>query len=224
MKRIALLTLLSLLLSSLTWASCPVRWTQWVPLKKLSDVNVFLTKTYPKVPYYDSQQKRNIMVKTCSDYFNAQSHNYGPVNNIAIGQARQFKINCDAMRYLEFSQPSPYCRLKNFNVMKHFRNLPAAVVFPGYVSDPKGTLRAAYPDTKIKQGQDRNSATTVMLISKKADMEAVVKVLAFGDFDHSGKDQALLYVASYSLSGSFHTFNIVALSYSQGRFVDASLK
>lgn len=224
MKRTALLILLSLLLSSLTWASCAVRWTQWMPLKKLSDVNVFLTKTYPKVTYYNTQQKRNFYVSTCSDYFKAKSHQYWPANNIAIGQARQFKLNCDAMRYLEFSKPSPYCSLKNFNVMKYFRYIPAAVVFPGYVSDPKGTLRAAYPDTKIKQGQDRNSADTVMLISKKADMEAVVKVLAFGDFNHSGKDQVLLYVASYSLSGSFHTFNVVALSYSQGRFSDASLK
>ena len=224
MKRLALLVLLPMSLSSLAWASCPVRWTQWMPLKKLSDVNVFLTKSYPAVPYYNSQQKKNFNVSTCSGYFNAKSHDYWPTNNIAIGLAGQFRLNCDAMRYLEFSQPSPYCRLKNFNVMKYFRYIPAAVVFPGYVSDPKGTLRAAYPDTKIKQGQDRNSADTVMLISKKADMEAVVKVLAFGDFDHSGKDQVLLYVASYSLSGSFHTFNVVALSYSQNRFTDASLK
>ena len=69
MKKTALLILLSLLMSSLTWASCPVRWTQWMPLKKLSDVNVFLTKTYPKVTYYNTQQKRNFYVSTCSDYF-----------------------------------------------------------------------------------------------------------------------------------------------------------
>jgi len=208
-----LVFILTILFSSTCLAdNYPVIWTPVVQLKSLADIpKILSTQKIAVVQYSNDNTGQTAVAKTCEDYFKLTNTGYFPINNMEIGQESYFKNTCDPLRYFQHAQPATISYLRNFDLEKDYKLLPAAAIFPslGDMPDPEGNLGTAFPDLQISGTPSKNSITVK---SQNIGMEADILVLGWGDFTHSGKDQMLIFVANYALGGTYHSYTTYVLS------------
>jgi hypothetical protein len=196
-----------------TGKSYPVQWTHQLKLQSIKDIpNLLASPTYvnTQVKFITDNRAQHAIAKTCNDYFHLTKKGYVAETNIELSAESWFIANCDPLIYLLHAKPAKFSQVRGFNIQKEYGLLPAKLIFPNMGSDPqpRGTLQKAFPHARVVA----TTPTSITLDSKKAGMKTSISVLAWGDFNGSGYDQMLVFIANYALQGTYHSYTPYVLT------------
>lgn len=197
----------------------PVQWTSFVHLKNLNDIPVLLKSPdyVGNSVTYEKENFPNQIAKTCQDYFRLAHENYSPSNNYEIAMESFFIHACEPLQFLSQAVPAQKSYLRNFNLHKDFKRLPVGLIFPALESSPSEQdmrpLGTVYSDIQLNKKKLDNK-NLIEISSKKAGLVANISLLAWGDFNHDGFDDLLIFVGNYDYDfiGTYHSYNFYILT------------
>lgn len=216
MRMLSLLFLL--FVSSFSWAtppagSYPVVITGALKIKSIDQIPQKMNEQNVVSIQFTNSKNQKATADTCNEYFKLTKAGYLPANDTETAKEGYYRTVCQPLYYLEYAIPAKFSFVRDFDLSKDYKTLPAELIFPSLIvsSKPIGSLGSVFPDTQIMTNQPVTKYS-VDLISKKANMRAHVAVLAFGDFNRDGYDNILLFVAKYVLDGNFHDYSTYVLT------------
>jgi hypothetical protein len=194
-------------------ANYPVKWTTELQLQSIQEIPQLLTNpgyVQAEVKYVTDDKNQQAIAKTCNDYFELNKKGFVAQDNAAIDAESWFIKTCDSLIYLLHAKPAKYSYIRGFNLQNDYGLLPAEVIFPnlGDGGRPKGDVKTAFPDVQA----NLVSPTSIILSSAKAGMKTGVSVLGWGDFNGSGYDQMLVFIANYAMAGTYHFYTPFVLA------------
>ncbi len=220
MKNIIVLMILPLIL---VCSGCgrsaehPVRWTSAIKLRSYSDISkqmnakvdmsksggeLVLTGPYPK----ESKRK----VATCREYLSLIGQGYGAQTTYDISMESWFVDRCGPLALMVKARPSRVSFLDKFDISKNpLSDLPASA-YPALSGDEVRDVAAAEkagkrlgsfdPGAKVKTR--KRHATTIQFDG----MEATYDQVAWGDFNHDGIEDVLIFRSEHAPGGSYRSY------------------
>lgn len=194
--------------TSLFAANLPVTWTSEVKLNSVQSIPSLLTKQVEPVKYVNDKNQTAI-ASTCNDYFTLTKMGYSPADNTEIAKESFYKKTCEPLVTISNAQPAKISFIRNFSLKQDYKMLPASIIFPSLSGEETPyDLKTVYPDVQVLKA----SNTSATLISRNADMESNVSILAFGDFNKDGYDDMLIFVAHHLVGGTYHSYDTYLLT------------
>jgi hypothetical protein len=191
----------------------PVRWTASVKLKSVADIAAaldedVLSKGESLDLVHDADRRT---VRTCVDYGKATADGFAPENTPGIAAESFFKARCTPLSFLRDARPSEASWVSGLRLDRDaLRTLPASmnISLEGPSDQEKeaiaGGQRLAAFDPRLVV--TKASATSVTFDDPKV-FTSTVQIVAWGDFDHDGVEDVLLFQSLHSLDGSFRAFH-----------------
>ena len=190
-----------------------VRWSEGVKLKSTADIAAALDEDVlakgQSLDLVHNEDKRT--VRTCGDYSKATADGFAPENNPGIAAESFFKARCIPLLFLREARPSATSWVSDLRLDRNaLRTLPASMnLSMESLSDQEkeaiaGGQRLAAFDPRLVVV--KASATSVTFDDPKV-LTSTVQIVAWGDLDHDGVEDVLLFQSLHSLEGSFRAFS-----------------
>lgn len=183
-------------------ASYPVKFTYLLKIAPTASVATEFNSKKVGVLRFTTSGKEIVIATTCADYFNYGKQNYKLDKN-QNETIEQFKNFCQPLLYLMQAKPAKVSYLRDFDLAKEYGSLPVTMIFPDMEGDSHAVpVEMAYSDTTLKNSMF-DSKYSVTLTSSNSGREAVVSILAWGDFTDSGIDQMLIHVKTTTFDNTY---------------------
>jgi hypothetical protein len=155
---------------------------------------------------------QKVSVEDCAQYQKAVEEGFEPQTTFDISQESFFKARCTPLRFLTEARPSAESWVKDLRLDKDpLALLPASMNLDmeGPSDDQKAAIGAGArlntysPKLVVK----RKAADAVVFLAPESKVESTVDVVAFGDLDHDGIEDVLLFQTLHSLEGSLRSYH-----------------
>jgi hypothetical protein len=204
----------------------PLRWSPKLGLADVAAIPAALTAklrpngealTLTSTDKTPPGRPEKISVEDCKQYLAAIEEKYAPVSTFDITQESFFKDRCTPLRFLQIARPSRTSHVGAIRLDKDpLAVLPASmnIEMEGPSDEQKAAiakgqpLGAYSPALKVT----RKDATSVVFVDPEAHVESRVDIIAWGDFDHDGLEDLLLFQSTHSLEGSFRAYTLVVVT------------
>lgn len=201
----------------------PVIWTSEVEIKDLNEIDSLFDKPVDmsraceecSLELTDEKdENKKVKITTCKQYFDPGYENFYAYSTYDITMEGWFRLECNTLKFLKNSIPSRVSYLSDFVLSKDtIRYLPAMLIYGFYGGSEEEfkrmnskTLKDLEPKLKVKiEGKFNldldydNTANTI-------------KLLAWGDFNHDGIEDILLYSTHHYVGGSGRSYESVVLT------------
>lgn len=199
----------------------PVRWTSEVKIKDLNELDSLFNKPVDisracedcSLKLTDEKdENKKVKITTCKQYFDPKYKNFYAYSTYDITMESWFRLDCNTLKFLKNSIPSKVSYLSDFVLSKDaIRYLPAMLIYGFYGGTEEEfkrmnskTLKDLEPKLKVKDkfnlGLDYD------------DTANTIKLLAWGDFNHDGIEDILLYITHHYVGGSGRSYESVVLT------------
>jgi hypothetical protein len=199
----------------------PLRWTKHLKLANLAAIPAAMEEklgpngealTLGRGEWKPEGTTDTVEVRTCTSYLKAIDGGYEAQDTFQATQESFFKARCTPLWFLRVSRPSRVSHVKDLRL-----DGPAPLsVLPGRINllarypeeeeeaamAKGGTIASIFPKIKVKSKE----ATSVVFVDRDSQMEGTVDVVAWGDFDHDGIEDVLLFCTKHSLEGSYRSY------------------
>jgi len=195
-------------------ARLPPHWTARVKLKSVADVAAARSEDVLKggdslsLGHYPETDKRS--ARTCLEYDAAVADGFSADTTPDIAQESFFKARCYPLRFLAGAWPSATTWVSALRLDKDpLAVLPATmnIAMEGPSDAEKEAfargqrLKAFSPDLVVTA-----SSPVSVTFGHPKTFTSTVDVMAYGDVDHDGVEDVLLFQSMHSLEGSFRGF------------------
>jgi len=202
---------------------CPVRWTSEIKIKDLNELDSLFDKPVDmsracedcSLELTDEKdENKKVKITTCKQYFDPEYEKFYACTTYDITMESWFKLDCNTLKFLKNSIPSKVSYLSDFVLSKDaIRYLPAELVNWGCVGSEEEcnkigskTLKDLGSELKVKVEDKFN------LDIEYDDTANTIKLLAWGDFNHDGIEDVLLYITHHYIGGSGRSYKSVVLT------------
>ena len=149
-------------------------------------------------------------VSTCNQYQSALDEGYRVPSDYDVSMLSFYTFWCGSLDWLAKAKPAKKSFIQEFTLSQSFGMLPSKIFFSrlGDSTYKNSTLIEKYPDLTLLTINGRS----ITLESKKANIRAIISLLAKADFTHDGQQDLLLSIAEYSMNDSYHQYGVFSLS------------
>lgn len=207
----------------------PLRFTQHVPIKSLADIPAAMKAESIEYGMVMADGDKDREIKSCAQYFKALQEGLGAKDNLENDNESTLKKRCMPFWFLRNAWPSRKSHVADlrFDIEAPLSLLPADFDFP--VSEE----RAAKQEAAAARGDSlamfhrglkapKKEETSLVWVDPYAGpMEMTCDIQAFGDIDHDGLEDALLYETAYTHGGSYRAYRhlVVTRKSAKGKLV-----
>lgn len=201
--------------------SYPLSWTSEVKIKDLNDLDSLFDKPVDMSRACEDcsleltngkDENRKVKITTCREFFDEKYKNFYTYTTYDITMESWFMLECNTLKFLKNSTPSKVSYLSDFVLSEDtIKYLPAMLVCWFYGSEEVSeimnkTLKDLEPKLKVKVKDKFN------LDLEYDDTSNTIKLLAWGDFNHDGIEDVLLFLTHHYISGTGRFYESVALT------------
>jgi hypothetical protein len=191
----------------------PLRFTEHVPIKSLADIPAAM-KAHGEYGMMMADGDKDLEIKSCTQYIKALQEGLSAKDNLEYDNQSTLKKRCVPLWFLSHAWPSrrSFVADLRFDIEAPLSLLPADFDFP--VSEERSSLQ----DQAIARGDSlamfhrglkapKKEATSLVWVDPYAGpMEMTCDIQAFGDIDHDGLEDALLYETAYTHGGHYRAY------------------